>query len=59
MNIADEKQTAIASEVKDLRRVPLAQMRTSDDNKVAGMLRRITPDAPDTRVDVAAFQSAI
>ncbi|WP_165634860.1 hypothetical protein [Thermostaphylospora chromogena] len=53
--LAEEKQTEVASDVADLRAVPLSLVREVGSDEI---LRRIVrSDAP--RVDVAAFNSSI
>ncbi|GAA0375139.1 hypothetical protein GCM10009530_27090 [Microbispora corallina] len=55
--LAEEKRTEVASEVVDLRFVPLSLVR---ETASADILRRIKPDSPAIpRVPVAAFNSSI
>jgi FXSXX-COOH protein len=57
MSAADEKQTEITSDVRDLRDVPLALVRETEFD---GIVRRILPDPQEApRVSVAAFNSSI
>ncbi|MCC5574323.1 hypothetical protein IMZ11_01535 [Microtetraspora sp. AC03309] len=56
MKITDQ-QTDIASDVRDLRDVPLSLVHEAEIDRV---MRRIVPDSPDIqRVSVAAFNSSI
>ncbi|GIH77271.1 hypothetical protein [Planobispora longispora] len=57
MNATDEKQTEIASGVRDLRDVPLSLVREAEFDDI---VRRLLPDASGVRrVPVAAFNSSI
>ncbi|GGS66216.1 hypothetical protein GCM10010156_26510 [Planobispora rosea] len=57
MNATDEKQTEIASDVRDLRDVPLSLVREAEFDEI---VRRLLPDASEIRrVPVAAFNSSI
>ncbi|GAA3442262.1 hypothetical protein [Planomonospora venezuelensis] len=57
MNATGEKQAEVASDVRDLRDVPLALVRQAEFDEI---VRRILPDSPDVRrVQVAAFNSSI
>ncbi|MEZ0075992.1 FXSXX-COOH protein [Planotetraspora sp. GP83] len=60
MNTTEDTSAQIASEVRDLQHVPLAQMKTYGDVELGATLRRLMPASPDvTRVAVAAFNSSI
>ncbi|GAA3097184.1 hypothetical protein GCM10017600_87130 [Streptosporangium carneum] len=57
MNLTEDKQSGVSSNVKDLRDVPLSLVHETD---VDGILQRLLPEsAPVERVSVAAFNSSI
>ncbi|MFF3665188.1 hypothetical protein [Microtetraspora malaysiensis] len=57
MKTAAEKQTGVASDIRDLREVPLSLVRETEIDRV---VRRLVPDSRDIeRVSVAAFNSSI
>ncbi|MGI5492516.1 hypothetical protein [Microtetraspora malaysiensis] len=57
MKTAAETQTGVASDVRDLRDVPLSLVQETEIDR---FVRRIVPDSLDTeRVSVAAFNSSI
>ncbi|MEV8632184.1 hypothetical protein AB0395_11070 [Streptosporangium sp. NPDC051023] len=57
MHIIEEKQSEVASDVKDLRDVPLDRVPQTDADSI---VRRVAPGAaPVERVSVAAFNSSI
>lgn len=56
MNITDEKQSEVPSNVRDLRDVPLSDVSDLDRESI---IRRLLPETPVERVPVARFNSSI
>jgi hypothetical protein len=63
MGVPNEQQPEFASQLTDLRRVPLADLDTRNDLRLAEALQRVVPglrDSPGVEcVTVAAFNSYI
>jgi hypothetical protein len=58
MDATDQEYT-IVSDLADLDRVRLADLRVTTDETTSGMLRRIVPVTPGQGVSVAAFNSCV
>ena len=58
MDALDQEST-IVSDLADLDRVRLADLRVMTDATMSGMLRRIVPATPGQGVSVAAFNSCV
>jgi FXSXX-COOH protein len=56
---ATDTEATIVSDLADLDRVRLADLRMMNDETMSGMLRRIVPATPGERVPVAAFNSSV
>jgi hypothetical protein len=58
MDVTGQEST-IVSDLADLDRVGLADLRVMTDEATSGMLRRIVPATPGQGVSVAAFNSCV
>jgi len=55
----DDTDQGTVSELTDLDRVPLGDLRVTTDEALGRMLRRVVPDASAQRLPVAAFNSSL
>ena len=58
MDVTDQEYTVV-SDLADLDRVRLADLRVMTDETTSSMLRRIVPATPGQGVPAAAFNSCI
>jgi FXSXX-COOH protein len=58
MDVTDREYTVV-SDLADLDRVRLADLRVMTDEATSGMLRRIVPVTPGQGLPVAAFNSCV
>jgi FXSXX-COOH protein len=59
MNPSDDQVFDLSSDVADLRRVPLAEVRASTEAELGRVLQRIVPAQAASCVPIAAFNSSI
>jgi FXSXX-COOH protein len=59
MNAAEDRGSVLASELADLRRVPLADVRTESKSAMDNAVRRVLREQSAHQVPVAAFNSSI
>jgi FXSXX-COOH protein len=59
MNAAEDRGSEFASELADLRGVPLADIRTESKSAIDHAVRRVLREQSAHQVPVAAFNSSI